>query len=105
MTGTGITYLSPWGPPTKEAIAHGKRAKELDPLTRLHPVRSWAGGTTSRGAGTRRSRNASRSRRSIRTFTSRYWCLGFAYVNKGLFEEAIAAYRTRGRSWSPRTWA
>ena len=82
-----------------EAIAHGKRAKELDPLTPY--IRSDLGWSYDHA---RRWDEAIAECEQIPeidpNFYFTYWCLGFAYVNKGMYEEAIAAYE-RGVELEP----
>ena len=48
----------------------------------------------------RRSRNASRFSDIDPNFYFTYWCLGFAYWQKGMLEEAVAAYE-RGVELEP----
>ena len=92
------TYLSPLGR-HEEAIAHGKRAKELDPLTPY--IRNGLGWWYDHA---RRWDEAIAECEQIPdidpNFYFAYWCLGFAYVNKGMYEEAIAAYE-RGVELEP----
>ena len=98
MIGTAHTFLSPLGR-HEEAIAHGKRAKELDPLTPY--IRNGLGWWYDHA---RRWDEAIAECEQIPeidpNFYFAYWCLGFAYVNKGMYEEAIAAYQ-RGVELAP----
>ena len=48
----------------------------------------------------RRSRNASRALDIDPSFYFTYWCLGFAYWQKGMLEEAVAAFE-RGVDLEP----
>ena len=98
----GAVYLRPMGR-HDEAIAHGKRAKELDPLTPTSGSIS-ALHTTSPAATMKRSRNASRSMDIDPNFYFTYWCLGYAYWQKGMLEEAMAAYQ-HGVDAEPRRFA
>ena len=94
----GIAYLSPLGR-HEEAIAHGKRAKELDPLT--PGIRVSLGWSYDHA---RRWDEAIAECEQVLEIDSNfyftYWCLGFAYVNKGMYEEAIANYQ-RGVELEP----
>ena len=94
----GIIYLSPMGR-HDEAIAHGKRAKELDPLTPY--IRSDLGWTYNQA---RRYDEAIAECKQMLdidpNFYFTYWCLGFAYWQKGMLEEAVAAYE-RGVELEP----
>ena len=82
-----------------EAIAHGKRAKELDPLTPyIRSDLAWAYNHA------RRYDEAIAECEQIPEidpeFHFAYWCLGFAYWQKGMLEEAVAAYE-RGVELEP----
>jgi tetratricopeptide (TPR) repeat protein len=94
----GIIYLSPTGR-HDQGIAHGKRAKELDPLTAY--IRSDLGWSYNLA---RRYDEAIAECEQIPDidpdFYFAYFCLGFAYWQKGLLEEAIAAYE-RGADLEP----
>ena len=94
----GIIYLSAMGR-HDEAIAHGKRAKELDPLTAY--IRSDLGWSYNLA---RRYDEAIAECEQILdidpNFYFTYWCLGFAYWQKGMLEEAVAAYE-RGVELEP----
>ena len=94
----GIIYLSPMGR-HDEAIAHGRRAKELDPLTAY--IRHDLGWTYNQA---RRWDDAIAECEQILdidpSFYFTYWCLGFAYWQKGMLEEAVAAYE-RGVELEP----
>ena len=74
-----------------EAVAHSKRAKELDPLTAY--IRVDLGWTYNHA---RRWDDAITECKQIPDidpeFYFTYWCLGFAYWQKGMLEEAVAAY-------------
>jgi TolB-like protein/class 3 adenylate cyclase/Tfp pilus assembly protein PilF len=87
----GIAYLSPMGR-HDEAIAHGQRAKELDPLTAY--IRHDLGWTYNQA---RRWDDAIAECEQIPeidpSFYFAYSCLGFAYWHKGMLEKAIAAYQ------------
>jgi adenylate cyclase len=93
----GIIFLSPMGR-HDEAIAHTKRAKELDPRTAY--MRSDVGWSYNHA---RRYDEAIAECEQIpeidAEFHSTYWCLGFAYWQKGMLEDAVAAYE-RGGSWN-----
>ncbi len=82
-----------------EAIAHNKRAKELDPLTPY--IRSDLGWAYNHA---RRYDEAIAECKQIPEidpkFHYTYWCLGFAYWQKGMLEEAVAAYE-RGVELEP----
>jgi TolB-like protein/class 3 adenylate cyclase/Tfp pilus assembly protein PilF len=86
----GIIYLSPTGR-HEEGIAHGKRAKELDPLTAY--IRSDLGWSYNLA---RRYDEAITECEQIPdidpNFYFGYFCLGFAYWQKGMLEQAVAAY-------------
>jgi adenylate cyclase len=86
----GIIYLGPMGR-HEEAIAHVKRAKELDPLTPY--IRSDLGWTYNHA---RRYDEAIAECEQLPeidpNFYFTHWCLGFAYWQKGMLEEAMAAY-------------
>jgi tetratricopeptide (TPR) repeat protein len=94
----GIIFLSPMGR-HDEAIAHGKRAKELDPLTAY--IRHDLGWTYNQA---RRWDDAIAECEQIPeidpNFYFAYSCLGFAYWHKGMLEEAIAVYQ-RGLELGP----
>jgi TolB-like protein/class 3 adenylate cyclase len=83
----GIIFLSPTGR-HDEGIAHGKRAKELDPLTAY--IRSDLGWSYNLA---RRWDEAIAECDQIPdidpSFYFGYWCLGFAYWHKGMLEEAL----------------
>jgi adenylate cyclase len=87
----GIIYLSPMGR-HEEAIAHGQRAKELDPLTPY--IRADLGWAYNHA---RRYDEALAQCKQIAEidpkFPYTYSCLGFAYWQKGMLEEAVASYR------------
>jgi tetratricopeptide (TPR) repeat protein len=82
-----------------EAIAHGQRAKELDPLTPY--IRVDLGFAYNFA---RRYDDAIAECKQILdidpNFYLTYWCLGYAYWQKGTLEEAIAAYE-RGVGLNP----
>jgi tetratricopeptide (TPR) repeat protein len=86
----GVSYLSPMGR-HEEAFAHGKRAKELDPLTPY--IRVDLGWSYNHA---RRYDEAIAECEPILdidpNFYFTYWCLGFAYWQKGMLEEAVATY-------------
>jgi tetratricopeptide (TPR) repeat protein len=90
----GVIYLSPMGR-HEEAIAHNKRAKELDPLTPF--IRSDLGWAYNHA---RRYDEAILECAQIPAidpkFYFTYWCLGFAYWQKGMLEEAVAAFERGG---------
>jgi adenylate cyclase len=93
-----IIYLSPMGR-HDEAIAHGKRAKELDPLTAyIRSDLAWAYNQA------RRYDEAIAECEQIREINPElhltYSCLGFAYWQKGMLEEAVATYE-RGVELEP----
>jgi TolB-like protein/class 3 adenylate cyclase/Flp pilus assembly protein TadD len=93
-----IIYLSPMGR-HEEAIAHGKRAKELDPLTAyIRSDLAWAYNQA------RRYDEAIAECEQIRGIDPdlhlTYSCLGFAYWQKGMLEQAVAAYE-RGVELEP----
>jgi class 3 adenylate cyclase/TolB-like protein/Tfp pilus assembly protein PilF len=94
----GVNYLSPMGR-HEEAFAHGKRAKELDPLTPY--IRVDLGWSYNHA---RQYDEAIAECEPILdidpNFYFTYWCLGFAYWQKGMLEEAIAAYE-RGVELEP----
>jgi class 3 adenylate cyclase/TolB-like protein/Tfp pilus assembly protein PilF len=94
----GVNYLSPMGR-HEEAFVHGKRAKELDPLTPY--IRVDLGWSYNHA---RRYDEAIAECKPIvdidPNFYFTYWCLGFAYWQKGMLEEAIAAYE-RGVELEP----
>jgi class 3 adenylate cyclase/TolB-like protein/Tfp pilus assembly protein PilF len=94
----GAAYLRPMGG-HDEAIAHGQRAKELDPLT---PYMRVDLGFSYNFA--RRYDNAIAECKQIvdidPNFYFTYWCLGYAYWQKVMLEEAIAAYH-RGVELNP----
>jgi tetratricopeptide (TPR) repeat protein len=83
----------------EEAIAHGKRAEELDPLTPY--IRADLGWAYNHA---RRYDEALAQCEQIPEldpkFAYTYSCLGFAYWQKGMLEEAVAAYR-RGVELEP----
>ena len=94
MTGMASSTLAPLGR-HEEAIAHGKRAKELDPLTPYvrtdlgwvyYHARRWDEAIA----------ECEQVRDDRRELYFAYWCRGFAYLQKGLLEEAVAAYRCSG---------
>ena len=94
----GIIYLSPMGR-HDEAIAHGKRAKELDPLAPyIRSDLAWAYNHA------RRYDEAIAECEQMAEidpeFYFTYWCLGFAYWQKGMLEDAVAAYE-RGVELEP----
>jgi TolB-like protein/Flp pilus assembly protein TadD len=86
----GIAYLTAMGR-HEEAIAHGKRAKELDPLTAY--IRQDLGWSYNLA---RRYDDAIAECGQIPAidpnFYFTYWCLGFAYWQKGMLEQAVGAY-------------
>jgi TolB-like protein/class 3 adenylate cyclase/Tfp pilus assembly protein PilF len=86
----GIAYLTAMGR-HDEAIAHGKRAKELDPLTAY--IRQDLGWSYNLA---RRYDDAIAECAQIPEidpkFYFAYWCLGFAYWQKGMLEQAVSAY-------------
>ena len=86
----GLNYLSAMGR-HDEAIAHVRRATELDPLTAY--IRNDLG--WSYVLARRYDEAIAECRRSLdidpRLYVA-YWGLGIAYWQKGLFEEAVAAY-------------
>jgi tetratricopeptide (TPR) repeat protein len=86
----GAVYLRPIGR-FEEAIAHGKRAKELDPLTPY--IRVDLGFSYNFA---RRYDEAIAECEQITdidpNFYFTYWCLGYAYWQKGMLEEAVATY-------------
>ena len=86
----GIAYLTAMGR-HEEAIAHGKRAKELDPLTAY--IRQDLGWSYNLA---RRYDDAIAECAQIPAidpnFYFAYWCLGFAYWQKGMLEQAVGAY-------------
>jgi tetratricopeptide (TPR) repeat protein len=86
----GVVFLGPMGR-HDEAVAHSKRAKELDPLTAY--IRVDLGWTYNHA---RRWDDAITECKQIPDidpeFYFTYWCLGFAYWQKGMLEEAVAAY-------------
>ena len=94
----GAAYLRPMGR-HDEAIAHGQRAKELDPLTPY--IRVDLGFSYNFA---RRYDEAIAECKQILdidpNFYFTYWCLGYAYWQKGMLEEAIAAYE-RGVGLNP----
>jgi tetratricopeptide (TPR) repeat protein len=94
----GVVFLGPMGR-HEEAIAHSKRAKELDPLTAY--IRVDLGWTYDHA---RRWDDAIAECKQIPDidpeFYFTYWCLGFAYWQKGTLEEAVAAYE-RGVELEP----
>jgi adenylate cyclase len=94
----GTIYLRPMGR-HDEAIAHGQRAKELDPLTPY--IRVDLGFAYNFA---RRYDEAIAECKQIPdidpNFYFTYWCLGYAYWQKGMLEEAIAAYQ-RGVDMNP----
>jgi TolB-like protein/class 3 adenylate cyclase/Flp pilus assembly protein TadD len=94
----GIILLSPMGR-HDEAIAHTKRAKELDPRTAY--IRSDLGWSYNHA---RRYDEAIAECQQIPEidpeFHSTYWCLGFAYWQKGMLGDAVAAYQ-RGVELEP----
>jgi TolB-like protein/Flp pilus assembly protein TadD len=94
----GVVFLGPMGR-HEEAIAHSKRAKELDPLTAY--IRVDLGWTYNHA---RRWDEAIAECEQIPeidpNFYFTYTCLGFAYWQKGMFKEAVAAYE-RGVELEP----
>jgi tetratricopeptide (TPR) repeat protein len=94
----GVIYLNSMGR-HEEAIAHNKRAKELDPLTPY--IRADLGWAYNHA---RRHDEAIAECEQIPeidpNFYFTYWCLGFAYWQKGMLEEAVAAYE-RGVELEP----
>jgi tetratricopeptide (TPR) repeat protein len=94
----GAVYLRPMGR-HDEAIAHGQRAKELDPLTPY--IRVDLGFAYNFA---RRYDEAIAECKQILdidpNFYFTYWCLGYAYWQKGMLGEAIAAYQ-RGVDLNP----
>ena len=94
----GAVYLRPMGR-HDEAIAQGRRAKELDPLT--PDIRVDLGFAYNFA---RRYDDAIAECKQILdidpNFYFTYWCLGYAYWQKGMLEEAIAAYQ-RGVDLNP----
>jgi adenylate cyclase len=86
----GIIFLSPTGR-HEEGIAHGKRAKELDPLTAY--IRSDLGWSYNLA---RRYDEAIAECEQIPdidpNFYFGYFCLGFGYWQKGMLKEAVSAY-------------
>ena len=94
----GVVFLNSMGR-HEEAIAHNKRAKELDPLTPY--IRSDLGWAYNHA---RRYDEAIAECKQIPEidpkFAYTYWCLGFAYWQKGMLEEAVTAYE-RGVELSP----
>jgi adenylate cyclase len=87
----GIVYLAAMGR-YDEAIAHGKRAKELDPLAAY--MRSDLG--HSYIFARRYDEAIAECQEALEiapTFYFTHWCLGLANWKKGLYEEAIAAYK------------
>jgi TolB-like protein/Flp pilus assembly protein TadD len=90
----GVIYLNSMGR-HEEAIAHNKRAKELDPLTPyIRLDLGWAYNHA------RRYNEAIAECEQIPAidleFYFTYWCLGFAYWQKGMLEEAVAAFERGG---------
>jgi TolB-like protein/class 3 adenylate cyclase/Tfp pilus assembly protein PilF len=86
----GIIYLSPTGR-HEEGIAHGKRAKELDPLTAY--IRSDLG--WSYNLARRYDEAIAECKQSLDIDPSlyhAYFCLGFGYWQKGMLKEAVSAY-------------
>jgi adenylate cyclase len=76
----------------EEAIAHGKRAIELDPLTALV--------TNNLGWSYIHARQYDEAiaacQQSVKIDPEFYfndWCLGYAYLYKGMHEQALAAYQ------------
>jgi adenylate cyclase len=94
----GGIYLSAMGR-FEESITHGKRAKELDPLTLYFT--SDLGWTYLHA---RRWDEAIAECKPILEIDSNFyfahWCLGFAYWQKGILEEAVAALE-RGVQLAP----
>jgi adenylate cyclase len=93
-----IIYLSPMGR-HDEAIAHGKRAKELDPLAPyIRSDLAWAYNQA------RRYDEAIAECEQMAEidpeFAYNYTCLGFAYRQKGMLEQAVVAYE-RGADLEP----
>jgi tetratricopeptide (TPR) repeat protein len=86
----GFTYLSAMGR-HEEAISHGKRAKELDPLTAyITADLGWLYILARRyDEATAECRQALDIDPALHTA---HWCLGIANWQKGLLEEATAAY-------------
>jgi len=97
----GIIFLSPTGR-HDEGINHGKRAKELDPLTAY--IRSDLGWSYNLA---RRWDEAIAECEQIPdidpNFSFGYWCLGMAYWQKGMLDEAVAAYE-RAVDLAPDHW-
>jgi adenylate cyclase len=84
----GVIYLSAMGR-HEEAFAHGKRAKELDPLTPY--VRSDLGWAYNHARQVDEAIAECEQALEIDpNFYFAYWCLGFAYWQKGELEEAVA---------------
>ena len=94
----GIIFLSPMGR-HDEAIAHAKRAKELDPLTAYIRVDvGW-----SYNHARRYDEAIAECGQALNidpNFYFTYGCLGFAYWQKGMLKEAIAALE-RGVALNP----
>jgi adenylate cyclase len=86
----GGIYLSAMGR-HEEAFAHGKRAKELDPLTPY--IRSDLGWAYNHARRFDEAIAECQQALDIDpNFYFAYWCRGFAYWQKGMLEEAVAAY-------------
>jgi adenylate cyclase len=94
----GSVHLRPMGR-HDEAIAHGQRAKELDPLTPY--IRVDLGFSYNFA---RRYDEAIAECKQILdidpNFYFAYWCLGYAYWQKGMLDEAVAVYE-RGVRLNP----
>jgi TolB-like protein/Tfp pilus assembly protein PilF len=94
----GVNYLSPMGR-HEEAFAHGKRAKELDPLTPY--IRVDLGWSYNHARWYDEAIAECEQIPEIDpNFYFTYWCLGFAYWQKDMLEEAVAAYE-RGVELEP----
>jgi tetratricopeptide (TPR) repeat protein len=90
----GINYLSPMAR-HDEAIAEGKRAQELDPLTvAIGADLGWA-----YNHARRYDEGIEQCQKVLEmdpNFSFGYWCLGMAYSQKGLYEKAIATFQKAG---------
>jgi TolB-like protein/class 3 adenylate cyclase/Flp pilus assembly protein TadD len=94
----GVVFLGPMGR-FEEAIAHGERAKELDPLTPYIRVDlGWSYDHARRWDEP--IAECEQIPEIDPKFYFTYWCLGFAYWQKGRLEEAVAAYE-RGVELEP----
>jgi adenylate cyclase len=94
----GGVYLTAMGR-FEEAIAHSKRAKELDPLT--PQVRCDVGWTYVLARRYDEAIPECQQALDIDpNFYFAYWCLGIAHWHKGLLEKAVAAYE-RGVDLEP----